>query len=157
MKFCAIIDEVVTHNTLAAWERLLHFPPRCLHVPPCSSDSRSLATRVKAQIQEEVDPAPTKAKSRKKLVNRRQTEDDVLKTLGKRVASKLEDDDFKGAIRLACSDDRLAPFNSATFAALQKKHPVPHPDTVIPPTPNPIPAQVDPVSVAHAIRSFPSG
>ena len=91
------------------------------------------------------------------MVNQRQTEDDVLKTLGKRVASKLEDGDFKGAIRLACSDDRLAPFNSTTLAALQEKHPVPHPDTVIPPTPNPIPVQVDPVSVARAIRSFPSG
>ena len=40
---------------------------------------------------------------------------------------------------------------------LQEKHPVPHPDTVIPPTPNPIPVQVDPVSVARAIISFPSG
>ena len=44
VKFCAIIDEVVTHNSLAAWERLLHFPPRCLHVPPHSSYGRSLAT-----------------------------------------------------------------------------------------------------------------
>ena len=84
-------------------------------------------------------------------------EDDVLNTLGKRVASKLEDCDFKREIRLACSDDRLAPFNSATLAVLQEKHPVTHPDTVIPPTPNPIPVQVDPVSVARAIRSFPSG
>ena len=73
------------------------------------------------------------------------------------MASKLEDGDFKGAIWLACSDDRLAPFNSATLAALQENHPVPHPDTVIPPTPNPILVQVDPVSVARAIRSFPSG
>ena len=63
-------------------------------------------------------------------------EDDVLKTLGKKVASKLEDGDFKGVIRLACSDDRLAPFNSSTLAALQEKHPVPHLDTVIAPSPN---------------------
>ena len=73
------------------------------------------------------------------------------------MASKLEDGDFKGAIRLACSDDRLAPFNSATLATLQEKHPVPHLDTAIPPTPNPILVQVDPVSVVRAIRSFPSG
>ena len=159
VKFCAIIDEVVTHNSLVAWERLLHFPSRCLHVPPRSSDGRSLATKVKAQIQEEVDPTPTKAKSRKKkkLVDQQQKEDDVLKTLGKKVASKLEDGDFKGGIRLACSDDRLAPFNPATLAALQEKHPVPHLNTAIPPTPNPIPIQVDPVSVVRAIRSFPSG
>ena len=58
VKFCVIIDEVVTHNSLAAWERLLHFTPRCLHIPPRSSNGRSLVTRVKAQIQEEFDPAP---------------------------------------------------------------------------------------------------
>ena len=74
----------------------------------------------------------------------------MLESLGRRVASKLEDGDFTGAVRLACSDDSLAPFNSVTFAA---KHPEPHCDTVIPPPPGPYPLQVEPMSV----RSFPNG
>lgn len=157
-KFCSIVDEVVAKNSVAAWERLLHFPTRCLHVPPrCSSDHRSLATRVKGQIQEEADPIPIPTRSRRKATSHQQAEEDVLRSLGKKVASKLEEGDFKGAVRIACSEDKLAPFNSATFAALQEKHPPPHPASVTPPPPNPLPVQVEPLSVARAIRSFPSG
>ena len=63
--------------------------------------------------------------------------EDGLQGLGRRVASKLEEGDFRGAVRLACSDDRLAPSDSATFAALQAKHPSSHCDAVIPPSPIP--------------------
>ena len=35
------------------------------------------------------------------------------------MASKLEDGDFTGAIKLTCFDERLASFNSATLAVLQ--------------------------------------
>ncbi len=57
-KFCSIIDEVVATNSLPAWEHL-RFPTKCLQVPPCSSnDHKSLATRVKSQLQEEADPIP---------------------------------------------------------------------------------------------------
>ena len=106
-------------------------------------------------IQVEADPLPSKAKSRSS--GHQQMEVDMLESLGRRVASKLEDGDFTGAVRLACSDDSLAPFNSVTFAALQDKHTEPHCDTVIPPPPGPYPLQVEPMSVARAVRSFPNG
>ena len=158
LKFCTIVDEVVSKNSVVAWERLLHFAIRCLHLPFRSSDRKSLATRVKIQIQEEADPVSNKIKSkRKKLVNHQQTKDDVLRTLGKRVSSKLEEGDFRGAVRLACSVDRMAPFNSGTFEALKDKHPPPHPETITPPPPDPTPVQVDPLSVVYAIKSFPKG
>ena len=116
----------------------------------------SLATRVKNQLNDEADPVPVQTK-RERVKGRRCTEEDALQGLGRRVASKLEEGDFRGAVRLACSDDRLAPSDSATFAALQAKHPLPHCDTVIPPSPLPKILQVETGAVIHAIRSFPSG
>ena len=35
-----------------------------------------------------------------------------------RVSAKFEEGDFKGAVRLASSDDKLAPMNETTFEAL---------------------------------------
>ena len=48
------------------------------------------------------------------------------------MSAKIEDGDFKGAIRLAISDDKVAPENATTFADLQQKHPSLHPEAVIP-------------------------
>ena len=75
----------------------------------------------------------------------------------KRVTSKLEEGDFRGAVRIACSEDYLAPFNSDTLSALQAKHPAPHPDSTIPAPSQANPVQVDLQDVASTIRSFPSG
>jgi hypothetical protein len=43
--------------------------------------------------------------------------------LAARVSGKLEDGDIRGAIRLAASDDIVAPFDDVTTAALRTKHP----------------------------------
>ena len=56
-----------------------------------------------------------------------------MKSLNRRVSSKLEEGGFKGTIGLASSDDRLAYYNSDTFTDLQDEYPAPHPDTAIPP------------------------
>ena len=72
---------------------------------------------------------------------------------------KLEEGDFRGAVRLACSEDSIAASIDATFAALQLKHPPPHPDSFIPPLPQDPVAPTLSVSVdevAKAIRSFPN-
>ena len=145
-------------NSVAAWERLLRFPTRCLRVPPRSCGRGSLASRVKKQLTDETDPVPVPAQAKRGKVSRNQhTEEDALQGLGRRVASKLEDGDIRGAVRLASSDDRLAPLDPATYAALEAKHPSPHCDTIIPPPPHPVPAQVEAVAVVRAIRSFPNG
>ena len=108
-------------------------------------DNKSLATRIKAQVQAEVDPPPN-AGVRKNSRSRSSSKGDNLSSLAKRVAAKLEDGDFRGAVRLACSDDRLAPYNSATLSALRDKHPSPPSDSAILPTPPPPvnPVHVDP-------------
>ena len=70
---------------------------------------------------------------------------------------KLEDADVKGAVRLLCSDDRLAVPDDSTFAALSLLHPVPSADRrPVPSTVSP-PLKVLPDAVRRAIQSFPNG
>ncbi len=80
--------------------------------------------------------------------------------LAKRVSTKIEEGDIKGAIRLASSDDVLADFSDETYEALQSKHPLIHPDSHIPSPPEmgaPNIFEVSRVDVIQAIRSFPCG
>ena len=78
-----------------------------------------------------------------------------------RVSAKLEEGDFRGAVRLACSEDSIAEANESTIAALRSKHPAPHPDSSMPPPPDSHKLEgalvVGEGAVAHAIRSFPNG
>ena len=59
--------------------------------------------------------------------------------LSKRVSEKLEEGDFKIAVRLASSDDRLAAYSKETLDALLSKHPAPPPDSAITPPNSVIP------------------
>ena len=52
------------------------------------------------------------------------------------MTTKLEEGDYRGAVHLACSEDSIAVLDEETVAALQSKHPPPHPETCIPPAPN---------------------
>lgn len=67
--------------------------------------------------------------------------------LAARISSKLEEDDFRGAVRLASSEDSIAEPNDETLAALRDKHPAPHPDTAIPPLP--VTGQLTPLQVSE--------
>ena len=55
---------------------------------------------------------------------------DPLINLVKRVSTKLEEGDYKGAVRIACSDDTIADINDETLSALKLKHPPVHPNYV---------------------------
>ena len=46
-----------------------------------------------------------------------------MRILAKRVSSKLEEGDVRGAVRIACSEDTLAELNEETLSALRAKHP----------------------------------
>ena len=82
-----------------------------------------------------------------------------LKHLGSRVADKLEEGDFKGAVHIASSVESFAPNNAETLSALRSKHPAPHPNSLMPP---PFPPdqlqglQVSCEEVVGAIKSFPA-
>ena len=66
-----------------------------------SNYHRSLASKMKGQIQEESNPPQFISKPKRK----QHTEEEILQSLGKRVSSKLEDGDFKGAVRLASTSE----------------------------------------------------
>ena len=68
---------------------------------------------VNNQIRNESDPL---LPSRQKPVLKKHK--DPLEYLATRVSAKIEDGDFKGAIRLAISDDKVAQENATTFADL---------------------------------------
>ena len=78
-----------------------------------------------------------------------------------RVSSKLEESDYRGAVRLACSEDVIAEHNTHTLEDLRAKHPPPHPGSIIAdmdysaPLSFPIDIQI-PV-ILKAIVSFPIG
>ena len=74
------------------------------------------------------------------------------------MSAKLEEGDFKGAVRLASSEDTLAPCSEVTFELLKERHPDSHPDSTIPPideNSENCTILVTEEEVAKVIRSFP--
>ena len=120
---------------------------------------RSLATAINRQLSKESD-CPTTSSSCSDSRRTHRPPLDPIKTLASRVLSKLEEGDFKGAVKLACSEDTIANMSDDTWSALEQKHPSPHPGSCIPPSPQVSAVHTVPVSVeevANAIRSFPNG
>ena len=129
-KLASILERVVRDNDHASWDHLLRFGSRCLRVPARGGHRRSLVAAINRQLgdeQEEVCPSAPLVSSRARRARR--PPQDPLKSLASRVSMKLEEGDFRGAIRLACSEDTIAESNDTTFAALQLKHPPPHPSS----------------------------
>ena len=145
-------------------EQALPFAPRCLRQPRRGKHTETLSTIVRHQLQEETSstvtpqPGPRRTKQARKRP-------DPTSQLARRVTTKIEEGDFRGAIRLASSDDTLADFSDDTFDALQAKHPPPYPDSHIPPLPPPPPPaislpddfEISEKDIVGAIRSFPCG
>ena len=78
--------------------------------------------------------------------------------LASRVSSKLEEGDFKGAVRLACSKATIADTSDSTFEALKQKHSSPHPNTSILSSVECLPTIFVTVEeIINTIRSFPNG
>ena len=125
-KLATILDSVSRCNDHASWCRLLSFTERCLRSPSRGGKRRSLAAVFNAQINGE----DTSLSSRlvKKSSSKKPHSVDYLAT---KVSAKLEGD-FKGAVRLACSEDTFAEPSDATYAALWEKHPAPPLDSSIP-------------------------
>src|SRR6218665_2976987 len=70
------------------------------------------------------------------------------------ISSKLEEGNITAAVRILCSDDKLAPINAETLEELRLKHPSPPVDHQLPPPPpTAIYLQVTEVEVT----TFPAG
>ena len=101
---------------------LLRFPTRCLWVPSWSGLHWSLTIQVGIQLREELDPPENVNLPNKKRAKAREP----LESFDRRVSIKLEEGDFKGAVRLTCSEDSKAVKGKATFKALKDKYPLAH-------------------------------
>ena len=158
-KLASILDACVEKNDHTVWDRLLRFSSRCLRAPRRGGKRRSLASAINKQLNEEVDdPSITSAATASHRRVGKSPSQDPTKYLATRVSLKLEEGDFRGAVRLACSDDSLADMTETTYTALQQKHPAPHPQSSIPQPPERL--SFPPVTegeIAQAIKSFPNG
>ena len=158
-KLTSTLEKLVRNNTVESWNRLFLFAPVCLRQPRRSKHAVSLSSQVKQQLQ--VDLANTTAiapAARCRRQARRSPNPEPV--LARRVAAKIEDGDFRGAVRLATSDNTLADFSDDTYTALCAKHPSTHPDSQIPPSPiggESVECEVSRMDVIRAIRSFPCG
>ena len=122
-------------NDHASWDRLLRFCSRYFKVPSRGGHRRSLVAAIAKQLDEEADGLSTPPGSSR----------------GRRARRPPQNPTELWASRVSMN---------ATFAALQLKHPPPHPDSSIPPLPQDPVAPTLSVSVdevAKAIRSFPNG
>ena len=159
-KLASIVENVVTGNDPLTWKRLLHFSSCFLKSPRHGGKRWSLVAAVIRQIREESNaPCPEPPIGPSECHQRRGRKDDPMEVLASRVASKLEEGDYKGAVRLACADDTIAEHSPATLESLRLKHPEPHPDRSIFPA---LDAELFSLTfteedVKRAIMSFPAG
>ena len=105
-------------------------------------------------LAEESDPPPVSLGHRRANPSTQKPQE-PLQLLARRVSEKLEEGDFKGAVRLTCSEDTIASDSEATIAALRSKHPDPHPESIFPQAPNRSAMTVSEGDVVQAIQSFP--
>ena len=152
-KLVAMLGTFIDKNNNTSWMCLFRFSACCLRFRARGGFQQSLASAVNRQLREEVDPPPT---ARPSPVRKHRRTDDLDTQLTTRMSAKLEEGDLKGAVRLASSEDTLAPMNEAPLEALEGKHPAPHSDSTIPSAKDT--SQHFPISkeeVAQAICSFP--
>ena len=145
-KLSSILDDIVRENSEAAWNHLFLFSRRCLIQPTRGGHRRSLAACINQAIEQERD---TSTNSR---VSHEST------SLAKRVSAKLEDGDFRGAVRLVSLTEPVCRADKESLRLLQEKHPPSHSDSSFPPpdtqSPSPTMSSSD---VIHAVFSFPTG
>ena len=164
-KFRACLSRINENpDNAEAWFELVSFTHCCLLVPGDRGGKKhaaSLATKVNHQLEafpsiisSPISQPALKTHSRIK----QKSEVDKLRS---KVSEKIEERDVKGCIRLAASDDTLAPFSPTTFEALKLEH-LPRFNSV------PITQNSESPSEAHslvldvpmifaAVKSFPNG
>ena len=152
-KLATILDSVSRCNDHASWSHLLSFAGCCLRAPSQGGKRRSLAAVINAQIKHEDMSLSTrlitKSSSSKKPLS--------VDYLAAKVLAKLERD-FKGAVRLACSEDTFAERSDVTYTVLREKHPAPPLDSSIPPPPTQARGlHISEPEIVKAILSFPCG
>lgn len=152
-----ILDQVTSSNCRAAWERLFLFCRNCLNSPPRRGHRRNLVAHIRRAIMEENNGSSSFKPSTQEFTF--VSSKDPLRSLAARVAAKLEEGNFRGAVKIVSSDESFAPTDASTLSKLKEKHPPRHPlsDGSTSPDPRPTPQEVSSSQVLSAIRSFPAG
>ena len=161
-KLAAIIELAVSHNDIPSWTRLLQFPKRCFCIPQRGGKRWNLVSLINKQVSEEgnnFDGPLHNAWRQGNKSDKSSKSWNSLEVLAARVSSKLEEGDYKGAVRLACSKDRIADHSASTFAALKLKHPPRHIHSIIedPPHQTPWAYSINADEIRKFIMSFPNG
>ena len=153
-KFAEVLEDTISSNSIHSWSWLLYLPGRCLRVPKRGGRRWNLTSLINRQIAEERDPPRTSLSGDSGDHSRINS----LQAISRRISTKLEEGDYKGAIRLACSQDTFAVPNTETMEALKSKHPPPHPASSSPTPPDGVEAlEVSHDIVMRALLSFPKG
>ena len=123
-----LIRDVLQHPlSTPSGSKLLGFPSACLAKPSRGGKSRNLTTQIFKQISQ-YDQGVAELPSESISFNHphrtnppeKKTHDEAIARLA---SVKFEDGDVKGAVRLLCSDDRLAFPDESTFDDLRRLHP----------------------------------
>jgi hypothetical protein len=137
-----IYDLLHNPSSTNSWSRLFGFSTACLAKPSRGGKSHNLTTNIVKEIRQyevglvSASEVPRQSSAQSKMSKSTQSHDQQIATMA---VAKLEDGDVKGAIRLMCSDDRLAIPDAVTFAELSRLHPTaavdryPAPSTDVPP------------------------
>lgn len=155
-RMVGLLEDVNRLNDDEAWMKLLNFPSCYLCVPVRGGKRGKLARLLNDQLAlDKDDPLPSPATSSMK-----KSQAHPIASLAARVSAKLEEGDFRGAIRLASTEDTIAEENDATVAARRLKHPAAHPHSSL--KMQALPGSADTLAVTKdavtcTIHSFPKG
>jgi hypothetical protein len=165
-KLTEVLDHILADpDNVNLWQQFLLFTYSCFGVGERGGKrhNRSLATRVNHALSDFTSTSSCRSQPtvtiKKKL--RLKLNDDF--NLAARVSAKIEEGDVRGAVRLAVSDDSLAPYSDSTVKALHELHPPRSAPTInlqLLPEPDVAPAQVLFLchsDITEAIKSFPAG
>ena len=121
-KLSTILDRIITDPDDPAL-CLLRFSHACLAVPGGRGGKRhlsSLAAKVNKALDAYLSTTYDLPQQTQQFKLQRKS---TTNNMTARISEKLEDGDVRGAIRLASSDDTIAPHDEGTLAALRLKHP----------------------------------
>ena len=107
-KFSALLEGVVRDNTPSSWVSLLLFTSNCLYSPRRGGRRWSLATIINKHLEDGSGPPQGLRQPSRSFSGSLPPE-----YLRNAVSSRLEEGDFRGAIRLASASESLAPHSDA--------------------------------------------
>ena len=135
------------------WCNLLAFAPAVLCQPPRGGRGGNTTKLIKQRVSEFAGPASIHSR----IENPPRNSSGSDAHLAAVVSSKLEQGNFKAAVRLICSEDSPAALSSSTINLLKEKHPAAPANRRPPPNPLDYSLTVDHACILQAIKSFPSG